>query len=93
MHLDVGPVYKKMESQPEFGLLPIMARSSRASIAALPAESFCERVISAGNLVLTKENLRLDPTRTEKMTILRINRKFMAYMRRMFPKTSVRPKK
>ncbi|KAJ1449394.1 hypothetical protein M885DRAFT_572808 [Pelagophyceae sp. CCMP2097] len=88
IHLDIGPIYKRMEQDPKFGLLGIMARASKASLAALPAESFCERIISAGNIVLTKENLRLDPKRTEKMALLRINRRFMQRMRLDFPKAS-----
>jgi hypothetical protein len=69
MHVDIGKIYKMMEQDTKFGLLGAMARASKASLAALPAESFCERIISAGNIVLTKENLRLDPKRTEKMAL------------------------
>ena len=64
LHLDMGPHYRQMEAEPKFGLLPVMARASRASIAALPAESFCERIISAGNKVLTKDNIRADQGHT-----------------------------
>ena len=38
-------------------------------------------MISAGNLVLTKENVKLRPALTEKMVLLRMNRDFMKYMR------------
>jgi hypothetical protein len=74
-----------MEDDPKFGLLPSLARASKASLAALPAESFCERVISAGGHVLTKKNLRMDQFRTEKVAILRINRDFLASMRLHYP--------
>ena len=53
---------------------------SFAEIGALMAESFCERVLSAGNLVVNEGNTLLANEEVEMLTILRINRKFMEYM-------------
>ena len=44
-------------------------------------ESFCERVLSAANDVLTEGNTLLDDEELEMLVILRINREFMKFMR------------
>ena len=85
MPLNVGPLYKKIiESDPEgraYGKLPLMAECSTAQIGALNAESFCERVISCANLVVTDGNTLLDDEEVTMLTVLRMNREFMEYMR------------
>ena len=53
---------------------PAMASCSFAEIGALMAESFCERVLSAGNLVVNEGNTLLANEEVEMLTILRINR-------------------
>ena len=58
-----------------------MAGCSKGQIGALNAESFCERVLSVANLVVTDGNTVLKDSSVTKLTILRINRKFMEYMR------------
>lgn len=50
---------KRLSKDSNFGYLPVMARSSRCNIGALAAESFCERVISARNIVKTDGNALL----------------------------------
>ena len=57
------------------------AGCSPAQIGALNAESFCERVISCANLVVTDGNTLLADEEVTMLTILRMNREFMEYMR------------
>ena len=77
----MGTFYRKIiSSDPErkvYGLIPVMASCSHASLGALNAESFCERVLSAANLVVTDGNTLLSPEEVEMLSILRINRGFM----------------
>ena len=58
-----------------------MASSCKGQIGALMAESFCERVISAANLVVNDGNTLLSDRHVEMVTILRMNRNFMEFMR------------
>ena len=89
MHLDVGRIYRRLEDDfPTYGHLPRMARSSRASIAALPAESYCERCISAGNLIMNKGNTLLSDEDVDMLVALRMNRAFMEHMRKKHPDLS-----
>jgi hypothetical protein len=88
--LNVGPLYLKLEGAfDKYGFLPVMARGSVASIGALPAESFCERCLSAGNLVMNKGNTLLPDGDVDMLVILRMNRHFMEYMRRRYPHLSM----
>ena len=59
---------------------------SYASIGALNAESFCERVLSAANLVVTDGNTLLSSEEVEMLSVLRINRRFMELCRSKFAK-------
>ena len=85
MPLDMGVLYKKIiASDPErkvYGHLPYMAGCSEGQIGALNAESFCERVLSCSNLVVSDGNTLLEDEEVTKMVILRMNRGFMEYMR------------
>ena len=63
-----------------------MASCSYASIGALNAESFCERVLSAANLVVTDGNTLLSSEEVEMLSVLRINRRFMQIMRSLYAK-------
>jgi hypothetical protein len=85
MHLEVGKLYKRIENDPKYGLLPLMARASRGSIGALPAESYCERVLSCANLVMTTGNTLLSSAEVDMVVVLRMNRDFMKYMREKHP--------
>ena len=58
-----------------------MALSSRGQIGTLLAESFCERILSQGNLVLVDGNTLLSDEELEMIVVLRMNRAFMKYMR------------
>ena len=57
-------------------------------IGSLNAESFCERVISACNLVMTTGNTLLGNEELEMLVLLRINRQFMEHMRIHHPEVS-----
>ena len=52
---------------------------------ALNAGSFCERGLSAGNLIMTKGNTLLSDEKVEMLIILRMNRHFMEFMRAEYP--------
>ena len=88
--LDIGPFYMALLEKSDsgnhalFGSNPLMAISSQYNIGALNAESFCERIISAGNLVMTDGNTLLDDDELEKLILLRINRNFMTFMRETY---------
>jgi hypothetical protein len=56
--LNIGPLYNKIINDTaffdRFGYLALMAVCSRHQIGAFNAESFCERVLSEANLVMSK---------------------------------------
>ena len=68
-----------------FGCLPKMATTSRGSIGKNSAVSFCERINSAANLMMTKGNVLLTPDEVNMLTVLRMNRDFMEHMRKRHP--------
>lgn len=84
MPLNIGKLYKKLEGDRRYGHLPAMARSSRCNIGALGAQSFCERIISAGNIVMTDGNTLLSSDELDMMVVLRTNRNFMCWARENF---------
>ena len=63
------------------GIMPILASSSYGELGALNAESICERILRAAGLVLDDGNTMLADATLEKLTLLRINRGFMEFMR------------
>ena len=85
MAVDMGKLVLCMiEMDPtreKFGFLPYMATGSCASISKMLAQSFAERVNSAGNLVLTKGNTLLGDEEVSMLVTLRMNREFMIYVR------------
>lgn len=56
MHLDMGTLYTKLAKDSSLGFIPLMASCSPGQLGVLNAESFCERVISQANLVMTSGN-------------------------------------
>ena len=58
------------------------------------ASSFCERINSCANIVVTKDNSLLSDEEIDKVVTLRMNRDFMEYMRTYYPEVikSVHPK-
>lgn len=86
MKMDIEKVYTKLiKTDPmktKYGWLPLMATcSNEGNIGALNAESYAERVISQASLVMTDGNTLLSDEETEWLLVLRMNRKFMEYMR------------
>ncbi len=68
----------------KFGYLPMMAV---ATLGALNAESFCERVLSCVKLVVSDLHVSLKPQEIHMFVILRMNLDFMEYMRASYPDT------
>ena len=88
MTLPMGKLYKNLAKDPKLGYLPLMAQFSKGQIGTLNAESFCERCLSCGNLVMTDGNTMLSKEELEMLTTLRMNEDFMDYMRTRRPKLS-----
>lgn len=83
MQVDIGKLYAAMEQQNDmpYGYLPLMAGCSVGQLGALNAESFSERVLSCANNVLHCGNTLLSDEEVEMVTVLRMNRDFMDFMR------------
>ena len=58
---------------------------NRATLDALNAESFCERCLRCAGHVLTDGNTLLDNAELEMLVILRMNRRFIEFMRDHYP--------
>ena len=84
LEVNIGKLFKKIHGNEKYGFLPDMARASRGNVGALGAESFCERVISAANIVMTKGNKLLDNEELDMLVVLRMNRDFMDWAREKF---------
>jgi len=85
MQLNPGKVYMRLESsdvdRKKYGLISRMAAGSKGCIGFLPAASFCERVNSVAKDVMTDAHTLMCDEALEMLVVLRINRKFMEYMR------------
>ena len=85
MPLNPSRVYKCMiKNDPDrskFGHIPLMAAGSKGSIGFLPSQSFCERVNSIAKDVMTDAHTLMSDEELEMLVVLRMNRKFMEYMR------------
>ena len=85
MKLDMGVLYNHIEKMDTgkqlYGWIPAMASCSIGQIGALSAESYCERVLSCSNNVITKGNTLLGDEELEMIVVLRLNREFMQFMR------------
>ena len=71
----------KVGGQAQFGYLPRMAL---ANIGAMNAESFCERILSCASLVVTDLHTSLDHDEVGMLTMLRMNKSLMEYMRKEY---------
>ena len=69
----------------KFGHLPKMALASKGMMGALMAASFCERINSCANLVVTEGNSLLSTNEIDKCVVLRMNKAFMEFMRKNYP--------
>ena len=72
----------QQDKSAKFGYLPMMAV---ATLGALNAESFCERVLSCVKLVVS--DLHVSLKAEEIRMLLRMNHEFMEYMRSSYPDT------
>ena len=85
----MGPIIKTLVEEDrdgsKFGHLPVMTTASKASIGALLASSFCERINSGANIVLHDGNLKMSEDEINKLTVLRMNKDFMKCMRKTYP--------
>ena len=88
--LDVGPFYMTLLEKSDSGKHPLFGfiLSSQYNIGALNAESFCEQIISAGNLVMTDGNTLLNDDELEMLVLLCINCDFMTFMREKYAHVS-----
>ncbi len=68
----------------KFGYLPMM---TVATLGALNAESFCERVLSCVKLVVSDLHVSLKAQEIRMLVMLQMNRGFMEYMRSSYPDT------
>ena len=71
INLDVSDVYRDLERQAD-GV--ILSRLARCHIGTLMAESFCERCFSAGGLVSTSTNVKLNNDTIEHKVLCRMNK-------------------
>ncbi len=85
MPLDIGVFYSRLiiidKDANNFGLLPLMAGCCDGQIGALNAESYSERINSAAKIIMTNQNTRLNDEDLERLTVLRMNRDFIVFMR------------
>ena len=65
-----------------------MATCSKGSIGSLLASSFCERINSCANQVLTLGNTLLSDGEMEKLVMCRMNEDFIVFMRQQYPEVA-----
>ena len=68
-----------------YGYLPQMATFSNGSVGCLLASSFCERINSCANQVVTDGNTLLSDKEMEMVVMLRMNETFITFMRNQYP--------
>ena len=80
----MGKIYEQMRKEDptrsKFGWLPLMATHSRVSIGSLQSSSYCERVNSAGNIIVNKQNTALNSEEIGMLVFLRMNKPLIQYM-------------
>jgi len=79
---------EKDKNHSKYGWLPKMVTCSKGSIGSLLASSFCERIDSCANQDLTLGNTLLGDGEMEKLVMSRMNRDFMAFMRKTYPQVA-----
>jgi len=79
---------EKDKDRSKYGWLPKMATCSKGSIGSLLVSSFCERINSCANQVLTLGSILLGDGEMEKLVMCRMNRYFMAFMRKNYPQVA-----
>jgi len=83
--VDMGPVLKiyfieKDLDRALFGHIPIMATTCKGSIGGLLLASFCERINSCANQIVTAGNTSLGDDLVDETTVLRMDKNFMQFM-------------
>jgi hypothetical protein len=77
MQYDVCGEYRAAELQKDkYGYMPALAY---CIVGGCLSESYCERVLSQANMILTKDNTRLGIDTVRKLVILRMNAKFLRW--------------
>jgi len=79
---------EKDKDRSKYGWLPKMATCSKGSFGSVLASSFCERINSCANQVLTLGNTLLGDGEMEKLVMCRMNRDFMVFMRKNYPQVA-----
>ena len=79
--LNIGKLYIQAHQSNKYGYLPLMASSSKGQLGALMAESYCERVISVGNMISTDRNVVLNDDELEMLVVLKMNKDLIQFMR------------
>ena len=70
---------RKDPDMSKFGFIPYMAKTS---LGRLLAESFAERIFRNCNSVPTSGNMRLNPIEMVQLVVLRMNKRFVQYMKK-----------
>ena len=90
--LDMGVIHKaiydseSMYDDPAYGHFPLLATILSGDNL---SSSFSEALISVANLVMPEGRTVLSPAMLEKLAVLRMNRKFMLYMKKEHPELAV----
>lgn len=85
MHLDIKPlmdeaITRNGEKKKLYGLIPAMCAFSVGQLGAVTAQSFAERMNSAGNNLSHDKNVNLDDDLIEKMVVIKMNECFIEFV-------------
>lgn len=81
--LNLSKVYASLTAKNKYGILPLMASVGLGQLGSLMSESFCERIVSMANQVMTEGRTLLSDEELEMLVVLRMNSKFMKENREM----------
>ena len=82
LHLDMSVVYCHLIQRKELGIFPRMALCVLGSDM---SEPYSERGFSAANIIMTPRRTRMKSKMLECLTVLRMNREFMEFVRETYP--------
>ena len=83
MHLDMHKLYMELANDTPYGFIPKLAM---CILGRNLSESFVERLFSGASLILTNKASNMNVALVEKLTLLRMNAKFIAKMKEHYPK-------
>ena len=86
LELDMSDLFLKLLKNTKFGYLPRMALTVLGNTL---ASSYVERMNSAGKLILHKGRTLLNDEMLNMLVVLRMNRKFMEFMRENYPTLAI----